>query len=967
MHFVRTAMAHRSAHIALLPIPLACAAMPAMAAGPTLIPTGGTVTLASGALIGSKLQFGTGGTGDATLTITGGGAQIFSGTWIVDGANPTFDLAPGVTLALQPGRQGQAFGSPDLLQLIGGGTLILGPNSYLIDWRGALGVLDGGTLEIGDGTWLAKSGNIALGVDGMNATLRYIDDRATTFFGVFNVGDLGGRSTVDVTSLGAGRPSGDLTLSGAVSGTSDLRILNSRGLASPTSVHLNFGQGSYTGKLVLDGARVQLDTVNGIGTGGILVTNPSAMTVGATMTVAASQPLELQADLLVRGLTGREQLRWNGDVDTGANTLTIENLQLTTAATSNLTGAGSISLGTGGILALQGASASQAILGNGGLLSGPGTVASLGDGTGFNGTIQLGNGSTAGTLQVTGNASVANAFIESMLYVGPGTADVLAVGGTLSGLDHASVDVIYDATKAGGPLIPANGTSRTYTIITAGTMPGQVPQALGLTTIDPVNNQYSILLLDPSNVNTDASGATFEWITTAGAGGTAELRITGAPNPTITAPGSTQTNIGLVKNPTLVNAVNQISAIAQRPGQTPDSQYVGTALLLLSPKVLPGAVVTAAVAANPDALPNTTFNSMSQAGDVARLRLMEIRDGAIGRAAARAQGADAGSTWASDGDFDSRTCARSALQSTADVVSQPLAVDAGINGASPRDGMRAWARGYGFYESVDGQSYAQGDYSAAMGGVMMGADAALDGGLLAGAFLGFTPGNLSVQSTLGNTQTALVGLNFGGYASWSPQSGNSYLQGFAMAGYSRADQSRNITIPGLVRTATSTANVWGAMVGGEGGLNLKLGEKAVLQPYVGLEYGYYTRGGYQESGAGSLDLDVTGQDANLLQPTCGARVMQSFSVGQDKLTPFVGAAFVAQVPLGSWTESATNGFSGAQVFSYGEGADNQYGASFEAGLEFAAANQWTAYISFNGMAMTDTTVFGGQIGVNIPF
>jgi outer membrane autotransporter protein len=529
------------------------------------------------------------------------------------------------------------------------------------------------------------------------------------------------------------------------------------------------------------------------------------------------------------------------------------------------------------------------------------------------------------------------------------------------------VNLLYNPNTAGGPLIPANGTSQSYTVITAGTMPGQVPQNLVLSTLDPLNNQYSFLLLDPSNPNTNAAGAQFQWSTTSGPGGTGVFTITAAPNSTITGPGTTQTNIGTVSNPQLVSAVNQINSINQGAAQSADARYVGTTLLLLTPELLPGAIVTAAVAANPDALPNTTFNSMSQAGRVAKLRLMELRDDGIGRASAHANGQE---TFRASGDpdeFENRTCARDQLSPAADTVNQPMAVDAGINGATPDQGARVWGRGYGFYEDVSGQSYAQGDYSAAMGGMMFGADVSLEGGLLAGAFAGFTPGDLSIQSTLGNTQVSLMGLNFGGYASWSPESGASYLQGYAMAGYSAADQSRNILIPGLVRTATSSANVWGAMLGGEGGLNLKLGERAVLQPYLGLEYGYYTRNGYSESGAGSLNLSVSSQDANLLQPTGGARVMQSFDVGNDRLTPYVGAAFVAQVPLGSWTESATNGFSGAQVFTYSEGADDQYGASFEAGLEFATSNRWTAYISFNGMAMTDTTVFGGQIGINIPF
>ena len=318
-------------------------------------------------------------------------------------------------------------------------------------------------------------------------------------------------------------------------------------------------------------------------------------------------------------------------------------------------------------------------------------------------------------------------------------------------------------------------------------------------------------------------------------------------------------------------------------------------------------------------------------------------------------------------DRGSYECSLTQVTPSTEAVSEPLAIGAGINGGSPQSGARVWARGYGFSSSVNGQSYAQGDYSAAMGGVMVGADASLDGGLLAGAFVGYTPGSLTIDSTLGNTQTSLNGVSFGGYTSWSPEDGHCYAQGYAMAGYNYADQTRNVQIPGLVRTATSSADVWGAMVGGEGGLNLDLGDAATLQPYVGLEYGYYTRGGYAETGAGSLNLTVSGQDANLLQPTAGARVMKTFGLGADRLTPYLGAAFIAQVPLGSWSESATNGFSGAQVFTFSEGADDQYGASFEAGLEFASIGGWTAYVSFNGLAMTDTTVFGGQLGINLSF
>lgn len=947
----------------LISLAVGLGALEAQSLAQTLIPTGGSATFASGATIPSVLQFGTGSPGDATLTITNGGPPsltVFTGSWLVDAANPVFDLDPAVSLIIEPGRQGQAFGNPGLLQVVGGGTLLLGRNSYLADWTGALGVSGGSTLAIDDARWLTNVREIALGLDASGATLRYVGSQAATFFGQLDLNSPGGRSTVDVTALGGSGPAGDLTLSGRVNGTGHLRVLGG-GIASSTNVILSFSQGSYTGELQLEGARVTLGTARGIGTEGIRVLSSSVLTIGNSMTTGAAQTLTLDGNLRLLGSTGLEQLTWGGDIDVGANTMTVQGLQLTMGATSTIDGlGGSIDLASGGILDLNGATANTAILGSGGFLTGPGTVASIGDGSGFDGTIQFGNGSSEGTLSVTGNASVANAFFESLLFTGSGAADRLNVTGALTGFGQASLDVIYDASVAGGALIPATGMSQDYTIVSAGTLADGTPGALALTTIDPLNNNFSILTLDPTAVNTTASGAQFEWIATPGAGGTGILRITGAPNPSITGPGTTQTNIGTVANSSLVNAVQQLNSIGQQPGQTADGHYVVTSLLLLSPDVLPGAVVTAAVAANPDALPNTTFDSMSQAGRVAKLRLMDLRRANAG---ASAWGGQSSSQqypqYASAGPIQGAA--------SGDVVSQPLAIGAGLNGASPAEGSRFWARGYGFESTVEGSSLAQGDYSAAVGGAMIGADTVLDGGLLAGGFIGFTPGSLSIDTTLGNTDVSLLGVNFGGYASWSPSTGDGYLQGYAMGGYNYADQSRNINIPGLVRTAESGADVWGAMLGAEGGFNLDVSNGAVIQPYASLEYGYYTRAGYSESGADSLDLNVSGQEASLLQPSCGARLMKTFGFGQDRVTPFLGAAFIAQLPIGSWSETATNGFTGAQVFTFSEGAAEQYGASFEGGLELASIGGWTAYVSFNGMAMTDTTILGGQIGINLSF
>jgi hypothetical protein len=47
--------------------------------------------------------------------------------------------------------------------------------------------------------------------------------------------------------------------------------------------------------------------------------------------------------------------------------------------------------------------------------------------------------------------------------------------------------------------------------------------------------------------------------------------------------------------------------------------------------------------------------------------------------------------------------------------------------------------------------------------------------------------------------------------------------------------------------------------------------------------------------------------------------------------------------------------------------ETRYGASFEAGVEFASYKGITAYCSFNGMQFENEQQYGGQIGVIVPF
>ena len=96
--------------------------------------------------------------------------------------------------------------------------------------------------------------------------------------------------------------------------------------------------------------------------------------------------------------------------------------------------------------------------------------------------------------------------------------------------------------------------------------------------------------------------------------------------------------------------------------------------------------------------------------------------------------------------------------------------------------------------------------------------------------------------------------------------------------------------------------------------------------------------------------------------------MHAFSHGTDIITPFVGAAFLAQLPVGAgWAPVYTSEFNLGAPTQLDQGPEGRYGVSFQAGLELARINGATAYIAFDGAVLTGKQRYGGQIGVLVPF
>jgi hypothetical protein len=95
--------------------------------------------------------------------------------------------------------------------------------------------------------------------------------------------------------------------------------------------------------------------------------------------------------------------------------------------------------------------------------------------------------------------------------------------------------------------------------------------------------------------------------------------------------------------------------------------------------------------------------------------------------------------------------------------------------------------------------------------------------------------------------------------------------------------------------------------------------------------------------------------------------MHGIRSGGSVITPYVGGAFTAIVPVGDWDVTATNAFSGLPSMGVYGSPDTQYGGSMEAGVEWALPNGFTFFAAFNGMFLSDVQVYGGSAGIVVPF
>ena len=731
-----------------------------------------------------------------------------------------------------------------------------------------------------------------------------------------------------------------------------------------------------------------VNTQASVGGAGLRILD-SQVGIGANLSLDSVQSLTIGGTTTLTGApAGTTALVVDGglNVSGGPADLTLSKLTASIGAGAASNFAGNITLTSGSVFTvtdgadLGNASVFSDALNTGGAVTvgGDGTLASIGSaGNAFKGILAPGSRDNAApsTLTTTGGVFLdATSTARWYLLDSAGKSDRLDAGGSFV-LNGSAAKIVYDQNFYSGSFIPASGTTVDYVMATAGTLTGTF-STVDVVTVDPLTGLSTEHAVNATG-STYFMGGSFE---VSYANNQFMLAITGQGADYPLPAGTTSTNVkvdvqvgsktvtrnanvGTVNNSQINASAAAYTAIATGPSD-PDEQYVATQMLLLTPGGFASAGVALSSPTNPYALPNVTMSQLFQAGDVAMKRLMQLRETPAAPAATEESTT---MLLSQKGGLTDQEALSSPASSA--VVTTPTSVNFGapINGLTPDQGVRWWTRGYGFTERVQDDSWANTTYDSATGGVMLGGDMVLGNGAIAGAYLGYMPGSVNITGGLVDETDTTNGLNFGVYGSWVPDQGAWYVEAAAQGGYAGIDRTRDLYIPGVVRTATSSNSLWAASVSSEIGVNTRLGGDAFLQPYLGFGAGYVTQDGYTEDGAGSANLEVSDQTAIMLQPSLGTRYLQSIRMGRDVLSPYLGAAFIVNAPVGDWGVTATNAYSPIPGYSVYGSPDALVGGSFELGVEFASYSGITAFCSFNGMLFENQQQYGGQIGIIVPF
>ena len=254
----------------------------------------------------------------------------------------------------------------------------------------------------------------------------------------------------------------------------------------------------------------------------------------------------------------------------------------------------------------------------------------------------------------------------------------------------------------------------------------------------------------------------------------------------------------------------------------------------------------------------------------------------------------------------------------------------------------AWANVYGQWATQDADDGFVG-YDSDTYGVVLGMDYALSETWLAGLSFGYSSNDLSFDANAGDGD---IDSYFGSfYTGWYDDA--FYLESILTYGSQQFDNKRNVVVGATRYTARSDhdGNLYSAYLGS----GYDFGDDAwKVGPFVSLEYLYLDEDGFEEEGAGVLNLMVDDRQTEALLSYLGFRAQGVIDTDVGHLIPELSVAWLHDFDIDD--RVVTSSFAGApgDAFSITGQEVEQNGLVVGASLTLMQAGGFQSSIAYSG-------------------
>ncbi|WAC27609.1 autotransporter outer membrane beta-barrel domain-containing protein [Ancylobacter sp. SL191] len=964
----------------------------------------GEITVSNGGDVTSVgANFANEATSTATVTLTGAGSSWTSTANIYVGnfGDATLSVLAGASLSGVDGYVGTELGSVSSATIDGAGSVWTNSGDFLV------GHSDGsvGTVTISDGGKITDVQGLLGDLDGSSGTMTVTgtgsrwENTSDLNVGRFGTGDLtisdggvvvsnrsylgneeSGSGTVLITGAGSnwttttGRlfvgtdGDGELTLTDSGSVTTR-EVVIAYGANSTGTLNIGAAQGATA---ALAGTIDAPSVVFGDGTGR-LVFNFSNASYTFSSTISGNGALYLAGNTLT--LTGANS--FSGGVTVAAGTLIGSTASL---GTGNIVNNGTVEFAQ----ASTGTYAGE-ISGSGALVkTGSGTLILTGDnsytgGTTISeGTLQIGNGGTTGSVigSIVNNAALV--FYRSDTYDFPGTitgsGSVTILGGTVNFTGAGGYNGPIAVEGADLVLAANSSTGSTFTIESGGTI-GGTGTIGGLTVLSggTVAPGYSPGTITVAGDVSFAAGSTYAveiWadgthdlisatgIATLSGGTVAVLAQAGYANPLatytiLTAQGgvtgsfdTVTTNYAYLTPSLSYDASNVYLTLARNDvrfaslAQTPNETATANATESLG---LGNAVYDAVLQLTAAQAPNAFDQLSGEVHASTQSLFMEqssLIRGALNdrlRAAQGGVGASAGTVVnvveTSSGAL--AYAAPSPVKVAADLAMPVKAAPA----LAPVERFALWSTAFGNWGDMNGNSNAAG-VSDSTGGFLIGADTLVGDGWRLGVAGGYsyTDFSISGRNSSGSSDNWHIGV-YGGNA-WGPLALRTGLA------YTWQDISTNRSVAFTGYSDSLSADYDAGTVQAFGELGYRIDAAGIaFEPFANLSYVSLHQDGYTEEG-GAAALTGDSQTMDTTFTTLGLRLAKEIAFGSTAAT--LRGALGWRHAFGDIDPTVTQAFAGSDAFTVTGAPIAEDAAVIEAGLDMLISPTATLGIAYTG-------------------